>query len=92
MPCLVFYDLDEKRVVDQIYGGEKYLAHNDDGVVTCLVTNYFGLHDTKFTSVGHGKFMKKSFDLQNRIALKKRRLGQVDIQLNHSVEAMWHLE
>ena len=57
MPFLIFYDLDDSQVVDQIYGGEEYLAHGRDGeddYVYCLVTNYYGLHDTDWTKLDHG--------------------------------------
>jgi hypothetical protein len=27
MTFLIFYDLDQNKIVDQIYGGEKYLGH-----------------------------------------------------------------
>ena len=63
LPFLIFYDLDNEVVLDQIYGGEKYLGHNESDSVYSLVTNYYGLQDTAEVTVASNKFMEKSIDI-----------------------------
>ena len=43
IPFMIFYDLDNSKVLDQIYGCEKYLGHTSDDNLYCLVTNFYGI-------------------------------------------------
>ena len=77
MTFLIFYDLDQNKIVDQIYGGQKYLGHTQDGCVYCIVTNYYDVQDWKGREQAFHPFSFEEdlIDKQNRTALKKRKLG-----------------